>query len=90
MRKRKKKAQLTVWFFALIFLFIVALVYIVMTKPYITIRDMFAPNFTGTEFEPTLDKINTFWTVWPILVIVGVFIWAFVQGQRQSGPPPPF
>ncbi len=84
MRKTKKSQQITVWFFALIFLFIIALVYIIMTKPFITIRDMFVENFTGSDFESTFDKINTMWRVWPILVIMGVIIWAIVASGRQT------
>lgn len=85
MMKRKKKGQLTVWLFALLFLFMIALVYIVMTKPFLMVRDKFESNFTGTEFAGTFEKINTFWTVWPILVIVGVIIWA-VFSSMNKGP----
>ena len=82
-RNKKSQGNLVVWIFALIFLFTVALVYIIMTKPFITIRDMFEPNFTGTEFEDTFNKINTFWIVWPILVIFGVFLWAILATMQQ-------
>lgn len=83
-RRRNKKSQtLFVWIFALMFLFMISLVYIVMTKPYITIRDMFAPNFTGTEFEATFDKINTYWVVWPIILVTSVFIWAILSTLRD-------
>lgn len=88
-RKKKintKKAQVAVWLFALLFLFMIALVYTIMTKPYILIRDKFAPNLSGTEFQPTLDKLDTFWIVWPILVVVGVFIWAFLTSMQQRQP----
>lgn len=83
-RKKKGQAQLMVWFLALLFLFMIALVYIIMTKPFILVRDKFEQNFTGTEFQATFDKINTFWTVWPILVIVGVIIWAFVSTSSTN------
>ncbi len=50
MRKQRnqKKAQVTVWIFALVFLFMIALIYIIMTKPFLLIRDKFEGNFTGT------------------------------------------
>lgn len=83
-RKKNKKAQVGVWLYALLFLFMIGLVYIIMTKPFLAVRDKFAPNFTGTEFEPTFDKINTFWKLWPILVVVGVFLWAFLKGIQQN------
>ena len=76
MRKQKKAQQLTVWFFALM--------YLVMTKPYVMIRDKFESNFTGSEFQETFDRINTMWRVWPILVIMGVVIWAVVASGRQT------
>ncbi len=83
-RSRNKKSQAVfVWVFALMFLFMISLVYIVMTKPFIAVRDIIGPNFTGTEFEPTFDKINTFWVVWPILLIVSVLIWAFLSTLRD-------
>ncbi len=84
MRKQKKGQQITVWFFALIFLFIIGLVYMIMTKPFVLIRDKFEANFTGSEFENTFKQINTMWRVWPILVIMGVIIWAVVASTRQT------
>ena len=83
-KKQNKKGQIVVWLFALLFLFMISLVYIIMTKPFITIHDMFAGNFTGTVYEPTFDKIRTFWVLWPILVIIGVFIWAILSSMRSN------
>lgn len=88
--ERKGQSGLGVWLFALLFLFMVSLVYIIMTKPFLMVRDKFEANFTGTEFEPTFDKINTYWRVWPIIVITSIFIWAVVQSNRQSPGPPVF
>lgn len=84
MKIKSKKAQLVVWLFALVFLFMIATVYIIMTKPFIMIHDQFAGNFTGTIYEPTFEKITTFWVVWPVLVIVGVFVWAILSSMRRD------
>lgn len=85
MRKdRNKKGQVVVWLFALMFLFMIALIYIIMTKPFIMVRDKFEGNFTGTEFEGTFDKLNTFWILWPVLVVVGVIIWAILSSMRSN------
>lgn len=83
-QSKSKKAQIVVWMFALVFLFMISLVYIIMTKPFITVHDTFASNFTGTIYEPTFEKIRTFWVIWPILVIVGVFIWAILSSMRSN------
>lgn len=80
----KKRGQAFVWVFALAFLFMVGLIYIVMTKPFILVHDLLTPNLTGTEFEPTIDKIVTFWRVWPILVIVGIILWALLSSMRRD------
>jgi len=84
MKKKKAQGQLAVWVYALLFLFMISLIYIIMTKPFIYIRDKYDSNFTGSQFEDTYKKINTFWTLWPILVIVGVLLWAFVSTMSQS------
>ncbi len=84
MRKKKSQVQLMVWLFALLFLFLISLVYLIMTKPYIMVRDKFEANFTGTEFEDTFNKIDTYWKVWPILLITSIVIWAFVQVTRTT------
>ncbi len=89
MRKKRGQAQLAVWLFALLFLFLISLVYLIMTKPYIQIRDMFEPNFTGSEFESTFNKIDTYWKVWPVLLITSIVIWAVVMTMRTSTSPPP-
>ncbi|KKM26505.1 hypothetical protein LCGC14_1584220 [marine sediment metagenome] len=86
MRRKTKKSQgaIFVWVFALLFLFLISLVYIVMTKPFIAVRDLIGPNFTGTEFQPTFDKINTYWVVWPILLLTSVFIWAIMVTLKDK------
>ncbi len=87
LRKIGRKGQtgnLTVWIFALMFLFMIALIYIIMTKPFIFIRDKLGSNFTGTEFEETFDRINTFWRLWPVLVIFGVILWAVVSSMNTG------
>ena len=83
-RKKRGQGELQVWFFALLFLFMISLVYLVMTKPYIMVRDKFEANFTGSEFESTFDKINTYWKVWPVLLITSIVIWAVVTTMRTS------
>ena len=86
MRKiiNQKKGQVVVWIFALVFLFMIALIYIIMTKPFLLIRDRFEANFTGTEFEETFTRLNTFWRIWPILVVLGVFLWAVLSTIKQN------
>ena len=86
MRKQRnnKKGQVVVWIFALVFLFMTALIYIIMTKPFLLVRDKFEGNFTGTDFEETFDRLNTFWRIWPILVVLGVFLWAILSTIKQN------
>ncbi len=86
MRKQRnnKKGQVVVWIFALVFLFMTALIYIIMTKPFLLVRDKFEGNFTGTEFEETFTRLNTFWRIWPILVVLGVFLWAVLSTIKQN------
>lgn len=76
--RENKKGQgvLMVWFFALLFLFMISLVYLIMTKPFLLVRDKFESNFTGSEFESTFDKINTYWRLWPVILIGSVIVWA--------------
>ncbi len=83
-RKHNKKSQtIFVWIFALMFLFMISLIYITMTRPYTMVRDILGPNFTGTEFEPTIDKINTYWIVWPVILVTSVFLWAIMSTLRD-------
>ena len=82
--RKQRKAQVTVWIFALLFLFMIALVYIIMTKPFLLVRDKFEGNFTGTEFEETFTRLNTFWKIWPILVTLGVFLWALLSTIKTN------
>ncbi|KKK64635.1 hypothetical protein LCGC14_2982220 [marine sediment metagenome] len=82
-RKKRGQGELQVWFFALLFLFMISLVYLVMTKPYIMVRDKFEANFTGSEFESTFDKINTYWKVWPVILVTSVFLWAIMSTLRD-------
>ena len=84
MRKKRGQGELQVWVFALLFLFMISLVYLIMTKPFIMIRDKFEANFTGSQFESTFDKINTYWKVWPILLLTSIVVWAVMSTMRTS------
>lgn len=85
MDSKRGQQVLMVWFFALLFLFMISLVYLIMTKPFILVRDKFEANFTGSEFESTFDKINTYWKLWPVILIGSIIIWA-VMSTLQNNP----
>jgi len=80
----KKKAQAFTWLYTLFVIFAMALVYIVLDQPYQKISDVFQGNFTGTAYEPTYNKIQTIWTMWLLIFLIGVLIWGVLTALRRQ------
>ena len=88
MVSRSKKGNVAViWLLALVSVFVVALVYIVMTEPFNAIDQKLSPEI-NESYQPTVDKIRTIWTNWPILVIFAIILGAIVLTLKQRGSDP--
>lgn len=79
-----KKANAFAWITALGTLFIVGLLFVVLTNPITLIFN--ATNFTSnsTQYATTRSLLETTWSWWPALVLLGTLLWVFVQTLRRD------
>lgn len=91
--RKAKKASAFIWLLAMIGIFFVGMVYVINVKAY---GDVFVKvnetiNNSNFDAQPTLNKVNNVIRIWPIILILGLVLWAIVASVRQSPenlPPP--
>jgi len=78
-----KKANAFAWISAIGTLFVVAIVYVIMTKPFEYIYDITASaNFSG--YNETRQLLQTTWQWFPAIILLGVILWVFIQTLRRD------
>lgn len=83
----KKGNAAIAWLVVLVIVFVLGVVYVSMTQPYQEIHNKFYPDLNET-YQPTALRIQGVWKMWPILMILGVILWALVksaQGRNDVG-----
>jgi len=83
---KNKKGGAAVWILTLISVFTIAIVWIVMTEPYDTVHDKFNADIPA-EYQSTMTKMQTVWNNWPIIMILGLILAAFIFTTRDQGDP---
>lgn len=80
---KNKKGNAFAWISAIGTLFLVAIVYVIMTKPFEHIYSITsAANFTG--YETTRQLLQTTWQWWPVIILFSVILFLFVQTLRRD------
>jgi hypothetical protein len=79
-----KKGNAFAWITALGTLFIVAIIFLLLTNPMNQIFD--ATNYTGwnANYQNTRSILQTVWTWWPAFVLLGVALFVLVQTLRRD------
>lgn len=82
--KLNKKGNAFAWITALGTLFVVAIVFLLLTNPINLIFS--ATNYTGwnANYQNTRDLLQTVWTWWPAFVLLGVALFVLVQTLRRD------
>jgi len=79
-----KKANAFAWITALATLFIVGLMFVILTNPIESIFNM--TNYTGnyTPYNQTRSMLQTTWSWFPALVLLGVVLYVIIQTLRHD------
>ena len=83
---RGKKAQNSgpaVWFIAMLLIFTIGIIYITMSVGWDAVYDKFQPGLPA-EHQATATRMNSIWSLWPLVVTVGIIIWAFIMQSRNN------
>jgi len=73
-----------IWIKAIAFLFVVGIIYIVFGTLYSETR-INTENLTQIqEAQDTLNWLDIIWKYWPLFLIFGVLLWAFLASQRRE------
>lgn len=86
MFKGKKGAAVT-WIAFLVVIFLVGIVYIIMSEPWTILYNTFTTNLTADQLEVS-NKINNMWNLWPLLFIVVaaiITLWKLLKDEPDTG-----
>ena len=89
------KGIATVWLEVLAGIFVVGLVYIIMSYVlYGQITPVIYPKLAAinetvsgvnvTAMQTTINIINVVWIVWPLIFIFGLIFWGIVRSQKRE------
>lgn len=73
-----------VWMLLLISLAVLAITYTVLAKPFSDIYNALYPEIQGTPGEDSINKMVVAYKVSPLLIVLGLFLWAFTQMVRRD------
>jgi len=65
-------------------IFVMAWVYIILNQPFERTSNLLKGNFTGTQYEPTYNKIQTIWVFFPLIFLVFYFAWGILAAMRKK------
>ena len=77
-----KKAVAVIWILGIAAVFIVGIIYLSMTLAWNRVYSNLTSQMDAS-YLPTAQKIDSVWHNWPILVIMGIILWVFVNSVRQ-------
>ena len=83
LKLEKKGAAGYVFIILLISIFAIGVIYVTMAHPFQEIFQVFYDNMSS-DFQPTMQKIRSVWIMFPMIVIFGLIIWAFVNAQKRE------
>jgi H+/Cl- antiporter ClcA len=78
-----RRGSALVWASALFIIFAIGIVYIAMTPGYTAIFDALSPGLSGDELT-TANKLRAIWSMWPIFLIIGVFVGVFIKLAKDD------
>lgn len=81
--KNNKKGSAGVWLAVLAGLFVLATVYVVVSKPYQMMYDKFYPEL-GAEEKVVMDKLDSGWTNFPIIFLLALIVGGIIRTLRQE------
>jgi hypothetical protein len=84
------KGQLLNWVFALVMTFAVVVMWLVAVKVFVPVQSVSEPLINATNSSVgsrglvTIGRVVKFNIVWPVLVIVGIWLWALLSSLRRD------
>lgn len=80
---KHRKGQAFIWLGVMAFIFIMGLFYVILSQPVAKVAEITQGNFTGTDYEPTYNKLMTIWDYWLVLFIIGIILFALLSAMRK-------
>ena len=84
LKLKNKKGSAYVWLYVLLGLFIISIIYLIMTPAWIQTYNFTQEHMTVSTYDGTFQKLETFWWAFPVLLIVGLIIWGIVSSLRRD------
>ena len=82
------KGSLYVWFVVLAVIFVTGLIWTLMSQVYLInffpVTETLLTDHNLTDAQSTLSTIEMIWNYWPLILIIGMLLWAFVSVQKKE------
>lgn len=79
-----KRANAFAWITVFVGLFVVSIIYTVLAKPWQDVYDQLYPSIQGTQGEDAVNKMVVVYKIFPLIVVLGIFLWGFTQMIRRD------
>lgn len=90
--KMGKKGVFWIWLQALVTIGIISIIYLIFNQilyssqgiyPIVN-TSMYSSNINTTAAITSMEKVKAIFDYWPVLLIIGVLIWAFARSQKEE------
>jgi hypothetical protein len=90
--KYNKKSQLQHlmnWFIAFAIIFAISIGYLVLTEPFEKLDEAASPHInmttaSGQTADDVMSLVRKYWLAFPIILIAGVILWAYLSSLKQD------
>lgn len=81
---KNKKASVWAWFMITIAVFVIAILYMILTKPIIAIQSATSDVLNDTDYASSYNRVITVWKYWPIVMLLGLIILGIITSLKKE------
>lgn len=81
---KNKKASIWGWFMITVAVFVIAILYMILTKPVIEIQKATNDTLNDSDYATTYNQVITVWKYWPIVMLLGLIILGIMMSLKKE------
>lgn len=79
-----KKASVWGWFMITVAVFVIAILYMILTKPIIEIQKATNETLADPDYADSYNKVIVVWKYWPIVMLIGLIILGIMMSLKKE------